>query len=161
MTLVNGLVKHTPTLKNDFLTSFDSIFDDLFENRFPEFKESTDLTTFGKASYPKVDVLDYEDRLVIEAEIPGLTKKDLTVKIHDNVLTIRGEKRESTTSDEKEKQPRYILKELKRSRFQRSFMLSDELDHNSLKAKFENGVLNIDIKRKKPKKISERNIKIE
>ena len=146
--------------RNEFLTPFDKLFDDLFVSSFPDISKELGVGFFEKQSFPKVDVVDCGKEIQIEAEIPGLTKDDVTVNVDENILTISGnsETKQKSSTDVK----KYIRKELKHSSFKRSFTLGDNIDVESLTAKFENGLLKIvlpkleTIKQKKVK-----NIKIE
>ena len=94
---------------------------------------------FEKQSYPRVDVIDYNDRVEILAEIPGLSKEEVSVEVQENVLTISGQKIKKV--DDKELTGKYIRRELKHSSFKRSFTLGDIIDKDEPLAKFENGML--------------------
>lgn len=132
-----------PVVRDELFSNFNSIFDDFFKDDFLNLVKSQGLTPTN-GNYPKMDVTAYDDRIEIESEIPGLKKEDVSVEVCDGVLTIRGNKRQDT---EEKKGGKVVFKELKRSSFQRSFLLDDTLDVNSVNAKFENGILNITIKR--------------
>ena len=140
--------KLIPGTREEFIAPFDSMFDEMISKTFPSFAEDFGVKFFGNQSYPKVDVIDCGDKLSIEAEIPGLSKDEVSVDYEDNTLSILGSKR-SEVSDEKKK---YIRKELKRSGFKRSFHIDNSFDSLKIKAKFENGLLIIDIPKKKPDK---------
>ena len=68
-----------PTVKDDFVTPFDKLFDEVFTNTFPELTKDFGVGFFEKQSYPRVDVIDYSDRVEIVAEIPGLEKQEVSV----------------------------------------------------------------------------------
>lgn len=144
--LSNG--KIIPGSRNDFLTPFDSLFDEMVTKAFPSFSEEFGVNFFGSNSYPKVDVIDSSDSIEFEAEIPGLSKDEVSVDVEKGVLSISGQKRQSDENNSKT----YIRKELKRSSFKRSFKLSESLNHEKIKAKFENGLLLISVPKKKPEK---------
>jgi len=114
----------------------------MYQN-FPDFTKEVGVDFFHKGSYPKVDAIEYPDRVVIEAEIPGMKREDLTIKVEKDVLTISGGKRESVET----KDGKYIMRELKRSSFKRSFNLHESLNKKEIDAKFENGLLFITIKK--------------
>ena len=122
--------------RNEFLTPFDRMFDNLLSTQFPEFE---------KGSFPKVDVADYDDSIVIIAEIPSLNKDALNIDIEDGILSISGDKHQLDDDN-----VRYIRKELKHSSFRRSFQLGDLLDTDNISANFEDGVLRIEIPKKEP-----------
>jgi HSP20 family protein len=86
-----------------------------------------------------------------------MSKEDISVDVHDGVLTIAGEKR--TTQDESRS---YIYRELKRSSFRRSWTLADNLDSQNITAKFEDGMLYLNIPKIKPEEVAKpRQIKIQ
>jgi len=129
--------------RDEFLTPFDKLFDRLMANNFPEFQKEVGVDFFHNGSYPKVDAVEYADRVEIEAEIPGLKKEDLTIKVEDNVLMISGtSQKKADTKDGK-----YLMRELKRSSFKRSFNLGELIDQKSINAKFEDGLLKITLKK--------------
>jgi len=138
--------------RDDFLTPVDSLLDRFFNEAMPGFGQDYGVEFFGNNSYPKVDVKDYDDKITIEAEIPGLDKDDVSVDLESQVLMISGGKREIKN----EENARYIRKELKRSSFKRSFKLGDNLNVKKIQADFDNGLLLVTVpKREKdePKKV--------
>ena len=137
--------------RDEFLTPFDRVFDQLFETNFPEFVRSVGVKPYQGSAYPKVNVYEYDERVGIVAEIPGLDKKDLTVEVEDGTLTISGVKHH-IKEDEGAK---VLRRELKASSFKRNFEIGENLDGENIKAVFKNGILNIDIPKietEKPKK---------
>jgi HSP20 family protein len=131
------------TFKNDFIAPFSNLADEFFKTEFPELsKEFGDF--FSKGSYPKVNVINLKDKVIIKAAIPGLEKKDIKITVKNNVLTISGNK----IQEDEVKDSLYICRELKQSQFSRSFELYDNLVLEKIKAKVENGLLNIEIPKK-------------
>lgn len=134
--------------RDEFLTSMDRVFDSVFEEMFPQTtKECLGDDPFTRGAYPKVDVRDEDKQVVIEAEVPGLKKEQVSVEVRHDVLTIKGERRDGKSE---EKKGVYSHRELKRSSFSRSFVLKDNLDSDNINAKFENGILEIVIPKKIP-----------
>ena len=74
--------------RDQFLTPFDKIFDAMFEEQFPEVVEKVGVTPYQGSAYPKVNVYEYDDKVGIVAEIPGLSKKQINVEVEDGVRTI-------------------------------------------------------------------------
>ena len=141
-----------PFSRDEFLTPFDAVFDNVIQQAFPSFSQEFGLEFFEKNSYPKVDAIDYDDKITIEAEIPGLTKEEVSVDLEKEILTISGLKH----SHSENTNTRYIRKELKRSSFKRSFKLGPNVNADKITADFTNGVLLITIPKKeadKPKKV--------
>lgn len=159
-----SVIKYSPfTLRHidrdEFLTPFDRVFDEVFANHFPELTKELGVGFFEKQSYPRVDVVDYSDRVEILAEIPGLSKEEVSVEIQDSVLTISGQKSKNISNQDTS--GKYIRRELKHSSFKRSFTLSETIDQDELVAKFENGLLKITLTKVKPTIPTTKKIKID
>jgi HSP20 family protein len=142
--------------RDSFLTPFDKMFDTLFETSFPEVVRTVGVKPFEGTAYPKVNVYEYDNKVGIVAEIPGLDKKDLEIEVTDEVLTIAG-KKHSIVEDENAK---VLRRELKGSSFKRSFTLGESLNGDNIKASFKNGVLNIDIPKVEPEQPKKTFVKI-
>ena len=140
--------------RDEFLTPFDAIFDQLVNKTFPTFKEEPGVS-FNKGAYPKVNVYEYDDKIGIVAEIPGLDKKNVTVDVEDQVLTISGDKHGFDTDGGK-----CITRELKHSSFKRSFNLGEHLDGEDVSAKFKDGMLSISVPKIEPEKPKKTFVKI-
>ena len=139
---------HIKPSREEFMVPFDSLFDDIIQKTMPSFTDEFGVNFFGSNSYPKVDVIDHDDRITIEAEIPGLSKKEVSVDLEENTLTISGAKQSKDESPE----IKYIRKELKRSSFKRSFKLGENINQKNVNADFNNGVLLITLPKKEPEK---------
>lgn len=154
------LQKISPNLlgsREEFLTPFDSVFDTLMGQSFPEFSREFGVNFFEKSAYPKVNIADLDDSIEIEAELPGHTKDTISIGYENKILTISGGK-----SNETLKEAKYIVKELKRSAFKRSFTLDSELlDTEKIQAKFDSGILLINIPKYKQRSVEKRLISIE
>jgi len=132
--------------RDEFLTPFDRMFDQIVGKSFPEINKQVGVNPFQGTAYPKVNVYEYDDKVGVVAEIPGLDKKDLTVEVEDGVLTIAGDKH-GLFDDEGAK---VIRRELKHSSFKRSFELGELLDGENIKASFKDGLLSIEIPKTEP-----------
>ena len=140
--------------RDEFLTPFDKVFDELMNKTFPTFKEETGVS-FNQGAYPKVNVYEYDDKIGIVAEIPGLDKKNVTVEVEEDVLIISGDKHGFDTDGGK-----CITRELKQSAFTRSFNLGEYLDGTNVSAKFKDGMLSISIPKKEPEQPKKHSVKI-
>lgn len=124
---------------------FQSVFDEFINTVLSDSK--TFVSIFDKHSYPKVNVIDESDKIVVEAEIPGLTKDEVAVTVSHNCLVIKGEKKK----DSNEKRGTYLRRELRHSSFSRCIgELGENVDKDSIEATFQNGILTISIKKVKP-----------
>ena len=74
------IVKPGHLNRDEFLTPFDKIFDELMNKQFPAFQEEVGVS-FNKGAYPKVNVYEYDDKIGIVAEIPGLDKSNVSVDV--------------------------------------------------------------------------------
>jgi HSP20 family protein len=102
-----------------------------------------------------LDVSETEKEFIIEAELPGVKKEDIQLELIDGRLTISVNREDST----EDKRGNYIHKERRLSSMRRSVYLADANPEN-IKAKMDNGILNITIQ-KEEKKINSRKIDIE
>ena len=101
---------------------------------------------------PPVDIVEEKDRILLTAELPGFQEKDVEVQMEGGVLTIRGERR-----SESEKEGRTFHRmERSYGQFVRSFTLPNNVDRDSIKASFNNGLLEVDLPKReeaKPRQI--------
>jgi HSP20 family protein len=88
---------------------------------------------------PSVDLYEEGDNLVLEAELPGMSKKDIELTLSDQTLTLAGEKRQEKETKEKD----YHRSECSYGSFRRSFRLPDGVDLGKADAKFQDGVLKV------------------
>jgi len=133
---LNSLLKE----RDHLIRSFDNIFDDMFKNAFPTFGDMG--VSAGKGAYPKVNVVSFDDRVEIVAELAGFTKDDIDLEIEEDVLTISGKSPQKETEE-----VTYYLRELKRSSFRRSFKVNDNVEMDKVSAAFDNGLLTISLPR--------------
>ena len=140
--------------RDEFLTPFDKIFDQMMNKQFPAFQEEVGVS-FNQGAYPKVNVYEYDDKIGIVAEIPGLDKNQVSVEVEEDMLTISGDKH--GFEDEGAK---CINRELKHSSFKRSFNLGDHLDGDDVSATFKDGMLSISIPKKEPAVPKKHSVKI-
>jgi len=102
---------------------------------------------------PTVDIYETDEAIILKAELPGIKKEDVSVEINDNVLTLKGERVE----DKEIKEGNYFRKERCFGTFSRAFNLQYRVQPDKIKAKFKDGVLEIEIpkpEKEKPKQIT-------
>ena len=141
------LVKWNPT--RSLITDFDRIFDRMFTHDSPRLSSA-------QSCMPAVDVTETETEFLLSADMPGLDKKDVSIDIHDGVITIKGESaidNEKSTDD-------YRIRERQFGSFNRSFRLPDNVNKVKVVAKFKNGVLKITLPKAKEVLPEGRRIKI-
>ena len=142
--------------RDTFLTPFDKMFDAMVESQFPEVVKQVGVKPYQGSAYPKVNVYEYDDKIGIVAEIPGLDKKQLNVEVEEGTLTISGDKHNTFEDDG----AKVLRRELKQSSFKRSFELGDQLDGDNIDASFKDGVLIVTIPKIEPEKPKKTYVKI-
>jgi len=117
------------------------LMDELFRD-FIDFEDFTDLDLDVFPGFGRTDIYLKDKTLVIETELPGARKEDIQVRVEDNRLVITGEvRREEEVRDEN-----YIRMGRRYGAFRRVFPLPEEVeDKKAIRAKFENGVLRVEI----------------
>ena len=141
---------------DEFLTPFDRMFDKIVSAQFPEIEKQVGVKPFSGTAYPKVNVYEYDDKVGIIAEIPGLDKKDLKIDVQEVILIISGDKH-GLFDDSGAK---VLRRELKGSSFKRQFELGEQLDGENIKASFKDGLLSVDIPKVEPTKPKKLSVKI-
>jgi len=122
----------------------------LFEDMAASRGEEKDLTTSSWA--PAVDIYETENEVVLTAEIPGIEEKDVEIKVEDNTLTLRGERK----FEKETKEENYHRIERAYGSFFRSFTLPNYVDQDRIEAEHENGILKIRMPKRaelKPRKV--------
>jgi len=109
-----------------------------------------------KTFYPTFEIAETDKEYHVSAELPGLTEKDIEINLEDNILTIKGEKKEE--KDEKKKN--YHLYERRYGLFNRSFTLPENVDQEKINANIKNGVLEILIPKKEIQKKTAKKIEV-
>jgi HSP20 family protein len=97
---------------------------------------------------PAADVLETENGYILEIDLPGFNKTDFSLKVDENVLTITGERKHMTPSDEK----LYRFYERPWGVFKRAFRLPEQVDSGKINAAYENGVLRLELVKKEEAK---------
>ena len=122
----------------------------LFEDVVTSRGEEKDLVASSWA--PSVDIFETENEVVLTAEVPGIDEKDIEIKVEDNSLTIRGERK----FEKETKEENYHRIERAYGSFFRSFTLPAFVDQDRIEAEHENGVLKIRMPKRaelKPRKV--------
>jgi len=97
-------------------------------------------------SSPGVNVSENDDRFILELAVPGHAKKDISITVDNDIMTIKSNK--STDADAVD----YRLREFNYAGFERTFVLPDSVDQSKVDAKFSNGVLSITLDKKEEAK---------
>lgn len=112
----------------------------LFDDAFASFGSSFSLRpVFEGAFSPRADLRETDDALELDFELPGVAEEDLDIQLADNVLTVRGEKKQEVNDERKG----YRHVERSYGSFARSIPLPYEIDPDGVDARFRNGVLSL------------------
>ena len=131
------LMRYTP--KSNF-ASWPEL--DLFSNRLSRvFGNAWDTPELTGAWIPAVNVEEAADELLLTAELPGMHEEDINVDIENNILTIRGEKREAR--EEGAEGHKHHVSERRYGSFQRAFKLPKSVQADAVQADFESGILTV------------------
>ena len=126
-----------------------------FEHGFPRLPNLFRAEN-GTVMVPELDVRDDTTSITIEAELPGVEEKDVSVTLANGVLTIKGEKKQN----KEEKTENYYVAERSYGAFERSLQLPDSVDEAKVEAKFDKGVLRITAMKKPDAVKAQRKIEI-
>jgi HSP20 family protein len=121
-------------------------------NQFLRRGEGEEATLAQGLWAPPVDIYETDDAFMLKAELPGFTKEDVSIEIHENRLIIRGERKRETEA----KEDQYHRLERAYGRFERAFCLPTTVDAEQIQATFKDGVLELRLPKSpaaKPKQI--------
>ena len=110
--------------------------------------EESNLTSWA----PAVDIFETEHELVVKADLPEVAPEDLDIRVENNILTIRGERK----FEKKVNEENYLRVERAYGSFSRSFSLANTVNSEAIKADYQNGVLTLTVPKReeaKPKQI--------
>jgi HSP20 family protein len=143
------LIKWNPSrdvfnLRNHFTGMFDDFF---YPRRRAAYED-------GMQNWnPAVDIYEEENEIVIQAEMPGVSKDGISVDVKGRVLSFRGER----STDNEVNEDKYFRRERVYGQYERAFTLPAEVDPEKVKAEYNDGVLKILVPKpeaQKPKKIT-------
>jgi HSP20 family protein len=128
-------------------------FGDIFERA----SEESNLTSWA----PAVDISENEHQLVVKADLPGVDPKDLDIRVENNILTLRGERKfekvgRSADTEKDAHEGKYLRIERSYGSFARSFSLANTVNAEAIQADYQNGVLTLVVPKReeaKPKQI--------
>jgi HSP20 family protein len=114
------------------------LFNDTWSRFFDPFFDAVPSSTHR---VPAIDVKESAEGYSLEAELPGITDKDIEVKLEGNMLTLSTKKEER----KEEKKENYLLKERKSYSFTRSFVVPEDVNAEKISAEFKNGLLTLSL----------------
>ncbi len=119
----------------------ENLFNDWMDFSFPD----VDKTLYGKhaKNMMKTDVKELEDGYEVAIDLPGFKKDEIKLELNDGYLTVSAEK--GLTKDEENKSGRYIRQERYEGSMSRSFFVGKNVKEEDIHAKYENGILRLDV----------------
>ena len=135
-----------------------SLFDDLFDFGFPTMRDmnETERKLYGKhASHVmKTDVREHDEGYEVDIDLPGFKKDEINLSLENGYLTVSAAK--GVDRDEQDKKGRVIRRERYAGSMQRSFFVGKHLTEEDVKARFEDGVLKLNLPKKDAAKLPEK-----
>lgn len=116
--------------------------------------DKVESTRSGRCFIPPTDIIDKEDRITVLADMPGVEQTSIDITLENNVLTIQG-----CVKEENPENYSLVHSEYQVGDYYRSFTLSDTIDQDKIKAKYENGILRLELP--KAEKAKSRKIEIQ
>jgi HSP20 family protein len=120
----------------------------LFNGAFERSSDESSITTWA----PAVDIFETEHELVVKADLPDIKPEELDIRVENNILTIRGERK----FEKKVNETNYLRVERSYGTFSRSFSLANTVNSEAIKAEYKHGALTLTIPKReeaKPKQI--------
>jgi HSP20 family protein len=149
-------IERRDSLKN--LAQLQERMNRIFEDSLSLLRTGEGKELFALGSWvPPVDICETEDAIVLTAELPGMKRDDVSVEIKDNTLTIKGERKFERESEEKN----YSRIERSYGTFQRVFTLPHLIRPDKIKARYENGILEITLPKEGESRTKHIKVKVE
>jgi HSP20 family protein len=134
------------------LTRFNRLFDDTFLNDF--------LMPIERRMgnwFPAIDVHETDSKYLVNVDLPGIKKEDIHVTMENGILTVKGE---TNTEEKEEKDGKLIRQERHMGSYMRQFTVGADVSPDAIDAKFENGVLSLELKKVKKSEPQRLEIKV-
>lgn len=97
-------------------------------------------TSASSAGYPSVDIREEKERYILEAELPGMSEKDVDIKVNDRILSLSSSKGEEK---EERKEGTWLIRERGVRSFRRAFTMPRDVDMDHIQASFKDGLLTV------------------
>ncbi len=141
-------------VNNPVTKTIDGFMNELFNDLPATFGKSIRQDVFN---FPPVNIVEKTDGYQLEVAAPGLEKPDFTIKLEGNLLIISAEKKEETRNET----DKVIRKEFSSKTFKRSFTVDEKIDAAAISAKYENGILKVQLPKKEEVKVVAKEINIQ
>ena len=141
-------------VNNQLPKNFDGLMKDLFNEIPVQFGKTFREDVLG---FPPVNIAESEKTYHLEVAAPGMEKTDFSIKLEGNQLIVTGAKKEEAQNES----VKSIRKEFSNKAFKRSFTLDEKIDFENIAAKYENGILKVDLPKKEDLKLAGKEITIQ
>jgi HSP20 family protein len=137
-----AIVRYNPALRNFSTRSFNSILDKFFQDEL-------EANGNGSGFVPAVDISETDKSFELEVAVPGFKKEDFNISYDDGKLTISGERKFETESNE----VNYHTRETRYGSFSRSFQLPDNVSDGKIAASYQDGILKVSLPKDEKKEL--------
>ncbi len=144
---MKSVITYNPDSVLSAFDDWDKLVGNLFDRDYPG--------SAGTVGYPAVDIREEKERYVLEADLPGLAEKDVSIKVNDRILTFESLKQEEKKTGQ---DGIWLIREPGVRTFRRSFSMPRDVDLEAIKANFKDGLLSVTLP-KRPE-AREKNIEI-
>lgn len=141
-------------VNNGVAKTFDGLMNELFNDLPVQFGKTVREDVFN---FPPVNITEKADSYQLEVAVPGLEKQDFNIKLDGNLLTISAAKKE----EQKVETDKLVRKEFSSKAFKRSFTLDEKIKSASIEARYENGILKLQLPKKEEVKATSKEINIQ
>lgn len=139
----------TPLHRDELFTRVQKVADSMLNEFLVVLDDNSPFRT-DKTGYPRIDVQEYNDKFILEATVPGLTKEDVKIEvaIEDDTkyLSICSEGQKKTEASG----PSFIRKEIHKSSFRRNLALPTNVDDTKIQAAVKEGILTVTLPKRNP-----------
>jgi HSP20 family protein len=142
------LIKFNKNANRSFAPVFPSLLNEMMEDL---------RLNNGGSALPAVNISESESGFHIDLSIPGFGKEEITISLDENNLIVTGEKNEEKVDQEK----RFTRKEFSHQNFKRTFTLPENVNEDAIAAKFENGILKLELPKKENNQKASRKIELQ
>lgn len=140
---------HLVVSPNRVAHEIDSFFNDFFGRPSLYVDQDADFV-------PRVNIIDSEEQVKMQFEVPGLDKKNFKISVKDRVLSVSGERKQQN----EEKGENFVRTEIRSGSFCRSFTLPETIDSEKIKADYKDGILELSLAKREEAKPKEIEVKI-
>ena len=132
----------------------DSLFDDFMDDYvFPTVYRTTEQKP-EQPMFMRTDVKELENGYELSIDLPGYKKDEVQLELKKGYLTVKADTAKNV--DEKDENGKYIRRERYTGSMQRSFYVGEKISEEDIKARFENGILVVNVPKQEPKKVEEK-----